>query len=97
MTQTSEIGGGLTSNMVAISSCASSSTVDIWGQVMKFLADFVCDDGTSSGSGIRSEGHTSLQSHTDKQSLKSVRRDTRVILIALTSKTAPQMVVPVLV
>lgn len=51
----------LTSDVVAIGGCASTSTVDVRGHEVELLAVLVRDYGASSGSGIGSQNNTTLK------------------------------------
>lgn len=51
----------LTSNMVAISGSASSTTEDVRCQVVDLLAVFVANNGAASGAGVRSKSHAVLR------------------------------------
>ena len=44
----------LTSDMVAVGSCASTGTVDVGGQIMELFAVLVSNDSASCGSSISS-------------------------------------------
>jgi hypothetical protein len=72
------------SDVVAISSCSSSASVDIWGQVMNLEAVLVTDGLSTGGSGISCDTNAILNM-------------VNMIQFELTLKTTPQMVVPVLV
>ncbi len=80
----------LTRNVVTIGSCTSTGSVNVRCHGMELCAVLVSDDGASSGSCISSEYNSALKKQICEMSRFAVAWK-------LTLKTAPQIVVPVLV